>query len=144
MGEFEGGEVCAKPSLAVPGRAWPCLASPGLPWPCLAVPGRAWPCMVVSQQALGPPRRQENRENRFRVLLERSWLDFVFFLVAVCCSWVRLGAPAASVRLSGGIWEGFGSQFASEKRCFLGSIFLHVAGAVSACFFLAVLRAQVF
>ena len=46
MGEFEGGEVCAKPSLAVPGRAWPPLASPGRAWPCLASPGRAWPFLA--------------------------------------------------------------------------------------------------
>ena len=49
MGEFEGGEVCAKPSLAVPGRAWPPLASPGRAWSCLSglppppFPGLPWP-----------------------------------------------------------------------------------------------------
>ena len=39
MGESEGMEVCAKPSLAVLGRAWPCLA----------VPGHALPLVQASQ-----------------------------------------------------------------------------------------------
>ena len=89
---------------------------------------------------MGPPRGRENRENRFRVLLERSWLALGVFLVAVCCSWVRLGAPAASDRLPGAILEGFGSHLGSQNQCVF-NVFLHVAGAVSARVFLAVLRA---